>query len=64
MMKPCRAYLKQNFPKRVVKAFDKVPYALKMDIWRYCILYKKDGVYLDSKYYGINGIIFIYGSRV
>ena len=52
----CRTYLKNNFPKRVVQAFDKViPYALKADIWRYCILYKKGGVYLDSKYYGMNG---------
>lgn len=52
----CRTYLKNHFPKRVVDAFDKVvPYALKADIWRYCILYKKGGIYLDSKYYGMNG---------
>ena len=52
----CRAYIKDHFPKRVVDAFDKVvPYALKADIWRYCILYKKGGIYLDSKYYGMNG---------
>ena len=56
----CRTYLKNNFPKRVVQAFDKViPYALKADIWRYCILYKKGGVYLDSKYYGMNGFKLI-----
>ena len=56
----CRTFLKNNFPKRVVDAFDKVvPYALKADIWRYCILYKKGGVYLDSKYYGINGFKLI-----
>jgi len=52
----CRDYIQKNFPKRVVQAFDKVvPYALKADIWRYCILYKKGGIYLDSKYYGMNG---------
>ena len=56
----CRAYIQKNFPKRVVQAFDKVvPYALKADIWRYCILYKKGGVYLDSKYYGMNGFKLI-----
>ena len=56
----CRTYLKNNFPKRVVQAFDKVvPYALKADIWRYCILYKKGGVYLDSKYYGVDGFKLI-----
>jgi len=56
----CREYIQKNFPKRVVKAFDKVvPCALKADIWRYCILYKKGGVYLDSKYYGIDGFKLI-----
>ena len=56
----CLTFIKNNFPKRVVQAFDKVvPYALKADIWRYCILYKKGGVYLDSKYYGINGFKLI-----
>ena len=56
----CRTYIKDNFPKRVVDAFDKVvPHALKADIWRYCILYKKGGVYLDSKYYGMNGFKLI-----
>lgn len=56
----CRAYIQKNFPKRVVDAFDKVvPHALKADIWRYCILYKKGGIYLDSKYYGMNGFKLI-----
>lgn len=56
----CRVYLKDHFPKRVVQAFDKVvPHALKADIWRYCILYKKGGIYLDSKYYGIDGFKLI-----
>jgi mannosyltransferase OCH1-like enzyme len=56
----CRDYIQRNFPKRVVQAFDKVvPYALKADIWRYCILYKKGGIYLDSKYYGMNGFKLI-----
>ena len=56
----CRAYIQKNFPKRVVDAFDKVvPYAIKTDLWRYCILYKKGGIYLDSKYYGMNGFKLI-----
>ena len=44
-----------------MEAYDKViPYALKADLWRYCIMYKTGGIYLDSKYYGINGFKFIH----
>jgi mannosyltransferase OCH1-like enzyme len=38
----CREYIKDNFNKDVLHAFDKlIPGAFKADLWRYCILYKK-----------------------
>jgi len=36
-----------------------VPGAYKADLWRYCILYKKGGIYLDIKYEPVNGFKFI-----
>ena len=56
----CRSFIKDNFSKRILHAYDSiVPHAIKADLWRYCILYKKGGIYLDSKYYGIDGFKFI-----
>ena len=56
----CRKFIHDHFPKKVLDAYDSiVPYAIKFDLWRYCILYKKGGIYLDAKYYGINGFKFI-----
>jgi mannosyltransferase OCH1-like enzyme len=47
----CRNYIKDNYNKDVLHAFDKLkPGAYKADLWRYCILYKKGGIYLDIKY--------------
>jgi mannosyltransferase OCH1-like enzyme len=46
----CRDYIRRNFEKEVVDAFDTlVPGAYKSDLWRYCILYKEGGVYMDIK---------------
>jgi mannosyltransferase OCH1-like enzyme len=46
----CRMFIEHNFPKDVVKAFDSLrPGAYKSDLWRYCILYVKGGVYMDIK---------------
>lgn len=59
--KKCRDFIQQHFSKKIVDAYDKViPHALKADLWRYCILYKKGGIYLDSKYYGMNHFKFIH----
>jgi mannosyltransferase OCH1-like enzyme len=56
----CREYIKTHFSKRILNAYDKVvPYALKADLWRYCIIYNNGGIYIDSKYYGINNFKFI-----
>ena len=47
----CREFIKKNFDKDVLNAFDSlIPGAYKADLWRYCILYKKGGVYLDIKF--------------
>jgi mannosyltransferase OCH1-like enzyme len=50
----CAAFIQDNFDKDVVDAFHSLkPGAFKSDLWRYCILYKLGGVYLDIKYYSV-----------
>ena len=45
-----RAFIKANYDASVVRAFDSLrPGAYKSDLWRYCILYKRGGVYFDIK---------------
>jgi mannosyltransferase OCH1-like enzyme len=52
----CRDFIKKNFDKDVLYSFDKLnPGAYKSDLWRYCILYKYGGIYLDIKYSCVNG---------
>lgn len=49
--KDCREFIKNNFDKSVLNAYDHlIPGAYKADLWRYCILYKKGGIYLDIKF--------------
>jgi len=56
----CRNFIKDNFDISVLNAFDSlIPGAYKADLWRYCILYKNGGIYLDIKYEPINGFKFI-----
>ena len=56
----CRNFIKDNFDANVLNAFDSlIPGAYKADLWRYCILYKNGGVYLDIKYAPFNGFRFI-----
>jgi len=44
-------YIKDNFDESVISAFETLkPGAYKSDLWRYCILYKTGGVYMDIKY--------------
>lgn len=46
----CREYIKLNFDNKVLWAYDSLaPTAFKADLWRYCVLYKEGGVYLDIK---------------
>jgi mannosyltransferase OCH1-like enzyme len=54
-----REFIRENFESKVLAAFDSiVPFAFKSDLWRYCILYKYGGIYLDMKYECTNGFRF------
>ena len=56
----CRNFLISNFEKDIIDAFDKLkPAAYKSDLWRYCILYKYGGIYLDIKFTPLNNFKFI-----
>jgi mannosyltransferase OCH1-like enzyme len=45
-----RAFIQKHYSPEVVKAFDILrPGAYKSDLWRYCVLYVKGGVYFDIK---------------
>ena len=47
----CRAFIKENYDSSVLQAYDSlVPGAYKADLWRYCVIYKTGGVYLDIKF--------------
>jgi mannosyltransferase OCH1-like enzyme len=47
----CRAFIKENYDADVLAAYDKlIPGAYKADLWRYCVLYKMGGIYLDIKF--------------
>lgn len=55
----CREFIKKNFDLEVLNTFDDIiPFAIKIDLWRYCILYKYGGIYLDVKYSPINNFKF------
>lgn len=48
----CDKFIKDNFNFEVYTAYSKINPklgAMKADFWRYCILYKNGGVYLDAK---------------
>lgn len=54
-----RNFISENFDKEVVEAYDKlIPGAYRADLWRYCVLYKNGGVYMDIKIKPINGFKF------
>jgi mannosyltransferase OCH1-like enzyme len=56
----CYNFIKENFDENVLNAFDRlIPGAYKADLWRYCILFKLGGIYLDIKYKPVNGFKFI-----
>ena len=56
----CAEFIKTHFDKDVLDAFYILkPGAFKSDLWRYCVLYKMGGVYLDIKYYSTVPLIKI-----
>lgn len=53
----CRIFIEENFDEDVLNAYDSlIPGTFKADLWRYCVLYKNGGVYLDIKYKCNDGI--------
>jgi len=56
----CLHFINTHFDKSVSDAYNSlVPHAYKADLWRYCVLYIHGGVYLDIKYYPVNGFKFL-----
>jgi len=56
----CAAFIADNYDQDVLAAFHALkPGAYKSDLWRYCILYKLGGVYLDIKYYSTVPLVTI-----
>ena len=56
----CREFIKNHFREDVLYAYDHlIPGAYKADLWRYCVLFIKGGIYLDIKYTPLNGFKFI-----
>ena len=51
----CKNFIKDNFELREYNAYENlIPGAYKADFWRYCILYKNGGIYIDIKFHTNN----------
>jgi hypothetical protein len=47
----CKEFIKTEFEPDVLAAYNSlIPGAFKADLWRYCILYKRGGFYIDIKF--------------
>ena len=56
----CLEFIKNNYDENVLNAYNSlIPGAYKADLWRYCILYKKGGLYLDIKYRPLDNFCFV-----
>jgi len=56
----CREFIQNNFSNDVLDAYNKLkPCSYKSDLWRFCVLYKNGGIYVDIKYRCINNFKFI-----
>jgi mannosyltransferase OCH1-like enzyme len=56
----CKDFIKNNFSFDILEAYNNlIPCAYKSDLWRYCILYKLGGIYIDIKYRTVNGFKLI-----
>lgn len=56
----CRNFIANNFGPVILNTFDSlIPGAYKADLWRYCVLYKNGGIYLDVKYVPVNNFKLI-----
>jgi hypothetical protein len=60
--KECREYLIKNYDKEYIDAFDDlIPGAFKADFWRYAILAKEGGVYIDLDMKPLKPLDYILG---
>lgn len=51
----CKKFIKENYGLKIHDAFENlIPGAYKADLWRYCILFKCGGIYIDIKFYTNN----------
>ncbi len=56
----CREFIKNNFDTDVLDAYNSlIPCSYKSDLWRFCVLYKNGGIYMDIKYKCVNGFKLI-----
>jgi mannosyltransferase OCH1-like enzyme len=56
----CESFIARHFKLDVLNTFRRlIPGAYKADLWRYCVLFIKGGIYLDIKYKPINNFKFI-----
>lgn len=54
-------FIRDNFSAETLDCFNSIiPSAIKADLFRYCILYKLGGIYIDVKYSCINNFKLIY----
>ena len=45
----CEVYMRNNIGGKIYEAYSKLPIAvMKADLWRYCIIYEKGGIYADT----------------
>jgi mannosyltransferase OCH1-like enzyme len=49
--KDCDDFIYNNYPDYIYNAYKKlIPIDYKFDLWKYCILYKYGGIYIDNKF--------------
>jgi len=47
----CENFILNNYPDNVYNAYKSlIPFDYKMDLWKYCILYKYGGIYIHNKF--------------
>jgi mannosyltransferase OCH1-like enzyme len=47
----CENFIFNNYPINIYNAYKSlIPFEYKIDLWKYCILYKYGGIYIDDKY--------------
>ena len=49
--KDCEKFIYNNYPDYIYNAYKSlIPIEYKFDLWKYCILYKYGGIYIDTKF--------------